>query len=220
MFVRRRPSEELLDRCVQPTVKFQGGGIMVWGTVSYWGTGLLYHVQGNLNAAGYIKILLLWLLIFLGTVMKIGINMMVLHIRAQIVKKLATVNDFRCLENWLPQSPYLNPIGNLWHDIKFDLKRRQHHIHRDLANNVRDCCNSLTSERSPTLVRSMPKRIQAVLVARGRHTKHWRKIFHSQFIILTLKFCNFCCIFFLLYKLYFLRCIVFDDIEINFTHLE
>ena len=57
LFVRRRPGEELLDSCVQSTVKFQGGGIMVWGAMSYRGTGLLYHVKGNLNGAGYIKIL-------------------------------------------------------------------------------------------------------------------------------------------------------------------
>ena len=39
----------------------------------------------------------------------------------------------------------INPIENLWHDIKLDLKRRQHHKHWELANNVRDCWNSVTT---------------------------------------------------------------------------
>ena len=40
-----------------PTVKFNGGGIMMWGAMSYQGTGFLTRVTGNLNAVGYIDIL-------------------------------------------------------------------------------------------------------------------------------------------------------------------
>ena len=40
-----------------PTVKFLGGGIMVWGAMSYRGNGILKHVKGTLNSVGYIDIL-------------------------------------------------------------------------------------------------------------------------------------------------------------------
>ena len=42
-----RQGEALLDNCVVPTAKFHGGGIMLWGAMSYRGTGILKHVKGN-----------------------------------------------------------------------------------------------------------------------------------------------------------------------------
>jgi hypothetical protein len=36
-----------------PTVKFGVGGIIVWGSFSWLGLGLLVPVKGNLNSAAY-----------------------------------------------------------------------------------------------------------------------------------------------------------------------
>jgi len=123
-------------------------------------------------------------------------------------EKLATENDFRCLENWSHQSPYLFPIGNLWHDIKFDLSRRQYHNYRDLANNVWDCCNSLTTERSPALVRSMPKSIQVVLVARCGHTKYWDERYFTLSLLFWIWYFVFC--IFTVYSFYYISYTSYD----------
>ena len=56
-FVRRRHGETLHQDCVAPTVKYGGGGIMMWDAMSYNGTAFLTKVNGNLNGAGYINIL-------------------------------------------------------------------------------------------------------------------------------------------------------------------
>lgn len=56
-FVRRRQGEKFRNKCVVPTVKFGGRAIMIWGTMSYHGTGLLTRISANLNGEQSISIL-------------------------------------------------------------------------------------------------------------------------------------------------------------------
>ena len=57
VFVRRRQHERFHQDSLAPTVKFDGGEKMMWGAMSYRGTGILTKVSGILDAKGYIKIL-------------------------------------------------------------------------------------------------------------------------------------------------------------------
>jgi hypothetical protein len=56
-YVRRRPGEEFLDECLNPTVKHGGGKIQVWGCFSWNEPGPLYRVKGLMDGKQYRQIL-------------------------------------------------------------------------------------------------------------------------------------------------------------------
>jgi len=108
-----------------PTVKYEGGDIMMRGAVSYNETAFLTKVNGNLNGAGYINILENSA-IPSAQLLGFGDNFWFQddgapsH-RSQLVAEWKAEHNLRCL-SWPPQSPDLNSIENVWRDVKLGLK--------------------------------------------------------------------------------------------------
>jgi len=151
-----------------------GGGIMMWGAMSYRVTGILKKVSGILDAKGYIKILEDAAvpsahLLGCGDLFWYQNDGAPCH-RAKIVNAWKEDNGFRCLQ-WPPQSPDLNPIETLWGDIKRTLRSCRSRNVGELGANVMAAWRDIPATMCQELVRQMPARIKKVISAKDGHTK-------------------------------------------------
>lgn len=173
--VRRRSGEMFLEQCVQPTVKFGGGSVMVWACMSSRGTGLMAFVSANLNSAGYLNILSNFMvpsahLLGYGNHFFYQDDGAPCH-RSKIVVDWKKENNIKCLQ-WPSQSPDLNPIENLWTVMARKVGRQQLNNKTELMSAIQSAWDEITPQTCRKLVYSMPRRISAVKKARGGHTKY------------------------------------------------
>ena len=75
---------------------------------------------------------------------------------------------------WPPQSPDLNPIEELWLIVESGLQKHESGPSniRELEKMVIEEWESIPKNLYHKLISSMPSRIQAVISAKGGHTKY------------------------------------------------
>lgn len=163
-------------RMVQQTVKFGGGGVMMWGCMTSSGPGMMCRIEGRMDQYMYREILERELIHTLHAYDLDPANLIFQHDNdpkhtSKSVRRWLNLQEFVVLK-WPAQSPDLNPIEHLW----ATLKRRLNQYERppkgmlELWERVEDCWASITSNECQNLYRSMPKRIAAVIAAKGRWT--------------------------------------------------
>jgi len=109
--------------------------------MSYNGTSFLTNVNGHLNGAGYINVLensaipSAHLLGF-GDDFWFQDDGAPCH-RSRLVAEWKAENNLSCL-SWPPQSPDLNPIENVWRNVKLGLKQLRPRNLQELEDNA---CN-------------------------------------------------------------------------------
>lgn len=125
--VWRKNKMALDPKNVCPTVKHGGGSIMVWGCMSWNGTGNLTVIEGILNARTYVEILRDNLF---QSASKLGIRDDFLFQQdndpkhtARVTKEFLLYKVPRRL-NTPPQSPDLNPIENLWYFLDQEVRKQ------------------------------------------------------------------------------------------------
>ncbi len=75
--------------------------------------------------------------------------------------------------DWPANSPDLNPIENLWCIVKRKMRDTRPNNADDLKATVKETWASIPPQQCHKLITSMPRRIEAVIKAKGAPTKYW-----------------------------------------------
>jgi DDE superfamily endonuclease len=177
-WVWKQVGQGLIDHEVQGTVKFGGGNIMVWGCMGWEGVGRLAEVEGKMDADQYVSILEDNLL---PSLEESGFSAEDVIFQQdndpKHTSKKATKwfedNDINILD-WAPQSPDLNPIEHLWQHVKQRLGEYSTMPKGvwEIWERVAEVWNEIPPEVCQNLIESMPRRLEAVIKAKGGHTKY------------------------------------------------
>ncbi|KAK3538860.1 hypothetical protein QTP86_018780, partial [Hemibagrus guttatus] len=156
-------------KTIIPTVKYGGGSVMVWGCFAASGPGRLAVINGTMNSAVYQKIL------------KENVRPSVCDLKLKRTWVLQQDNDpkhtskstsewlkknkMKTLE-WPSQSPDLNPIEMLWHDLKKVVHARKPSNVAELQQFCKDEWAKIPPQRCNRLIASYGKRLIAVVAAK------------------------------------------------------
>jgi hypothetical protein len=177
-WVWKKAGESLSERLVQGTLKFGGGCIMVWGCMLWEGVGYACKIDGKMDADLYVKILDEDLQASLDYYDQSAGDVIFQQDNdskhtSKKAKSWFEDNDFKVLL-WPAQSPDLNPIEHLWDHVKRKLAGYEVAPSGmlELWERVEEEWNKIDAEVCQNLIESMPRRVAAVLKAKGGYTKY------------------------------------------------
>ncbi len=174
-YIWRKSNTAFQKKNIMPTVKYGGGCVMVWGCFAASGPGRLAVINGTMNSAVYQKIL------------KDNVRPSVRDLKLKRTWVLQQDNDpkhtskstsewlkknkMKTLE-WPSQSPDLNPIEMLWHDLKKAVHARKPSNVAELQQFCQDEWAKIPPQRCNRLIASYRKRLIAVVAAKGGPTSY------------------------------------------------
>ena len=177
-WVWRTINEPLQERLVQGTMKYHGGNLMMWGCMTYQGVGFACRIDGGMDAELYTNILndeLQQTVQYFGMQLE---NIIFQHDNdpkhtSRKAQKWLEDHHVRILK-WPAQSPDLNPIEHLWNYLKRKLAEYNEPPQGmiELWERVEAEWEKIPQNICTELIDTMPKRIKAVIKAKGGYTKY------------------------------------------------
>ncbi len=172
--VWRKRVEAQNPRCLRSSVKFPQS-VMVWGAMPSAGVGPLCFLKSKVNTAVYQEVLEHFMLPAADQ----------LYGDADFIfqQDLAPAHSAKTTStwfkdhgipvlNWPANSPDLNPIENLWGIVKRKMRYARPNNAEELKATIRATWALITPEQCHRLIDSMPRRIAAVIQAKGAQTKY------------------------------------------------
>ena len=177
-WVWKKPGEGLSDRLVEGTQKFGGGSIMIWGCMLWEGVGHACKIDGRMDGDLFLEILEDDLKASLDYYGKNAGNIIFQQDNdpkhtCKKAKDWFKNNGFKLL-HWPAQSPDLNPIEHLWDHLKRRLGEYEYPPKGvlELWECVEKEWEGIGASVCQNLIESMPRRVQAVIKAKGGYTKY------------------------------------------------
>ncbi len=173
--VWRKSGEAHNPCCLKSSVKFPQS-VMIWAAMSSAGVGPLCFLKSTVNAAIYQEILEHFMLPSADK----------LYGDADFIfqQDLAPAHTAKGTESWFSDhgvtvldwpanSPDLNPIENLWGIVKRKMRDTRSNNADELKAAIKETWASIPPQQCHKLITSMPRRIEAVIKAKGAPTKYW-----------------------------------------------
>jgi transposase len=151
---------------------------MIWGCMTAQGVGKMCEVEGTMDAPLYTKILDNNIL---QSTRALGIRNRDFLFQQDNDPKHASgmaggwFKDHKVkVMEWPPQSPDLNPIEHLWIHLKRKLNGYETYPRgmQELLSRIEREWDRVPAEVCKNLVNSMPRRLEAVIKAKGGSTKY------------------------------------------------
>lgn len=174
-YVWRPKGDAFNEKYTVPTVKHGGGSIMLWGCFSAAGTGQLIRIRGTMNSLMYQNIL--------AQNLQKSVNDLAMgddfifqqdndpkH-TSKSTKKWFEDHDIKVLK-WPSQSPDLNPIENLWQELKRMVHKRNPTNLDELEIICQEEWGKIAKDCCKRLITGYNKRLKAVIAAKGGATKY------------------------------------------------
>ncbi len=174
-YIWRKSNTAFQKKNIIPTVKYGGGSVMVWGCFAASGPGRLAVINGTMNSAVYqknlkdnvrpsvrdLKLKRTWVL------QQDNYPKHTSKSTSEWLKK----NKMKTLE-WPSQSPDLNPIEMLWHDLKKAVHARKPSNVAELQQFCQDEWAKIPPQHCNRLIASYRKCLMAVVAAKGGPTRY------------------------------------------------
>ncbi len=161
--------------CLKSSVKFPQS-VMIWAAMSSAGVGPLCFLKSTVNAAIYQEILKHFLLPsadkLYGDADYIFQQDLAPAHTAKGTKSWFNDHGVTVLD-WPANSHDLNPIENLWGIVKRKMRDNRPSNADDPKATVKETWASIPPQQCHKLITAMPRRIEAVIKAKGAPTKYW-----------------------------------------------